>query len=500
MRFVLQDERLIPTFSVHEGLPISQHQTLPHTPLNKQFNYSTQLQQHLYGKELLLAEIPFPLETLHEHVNHGYVQLSHGITKQNYIYICKRCGSDTQSLFASFACSRCGEDHCHYCRNCIMMGRVSECTPFYRWVGPEITEKTEVLFDWEGELSQGQAYASKEVVTAIQGNRELLVWAVCGAGKTEVLFKGLEYSLLQGKRVCIATPRTDVVLELTPRLKKVFPNTKIAALYGGSEDRQRYANLYISTTHQLLRFKEAFDVIIVDEVDAFPYSMDKSLQYAVQKARKQISSLIYLTATPSKQWKKEVQQNKRQAVKIPARYHGHPLPVPTFIWCGNWQKRLKKKTLPQIVLKWLENQLNSKKQAFLFVPSVAIIDNVVDICRHYDERIEGVHAEDKQRKEKVQRFRNGEIPIIVTSTILERGVTIPNSDVAVLGSEDDIFTESALVQIAGRVGRSAKYPTGAVLFFHFGKTKAMVEARKNVKQMNEMARKSMETMDSSFNK
>jgi competence protein ComFA len=370
-----------------------------------------------------------------------------------------------------------------------MMGRISECTPLYSWSGPSALKAPSVFLQWKGELSKGQAHASEQVVNAIKNDQELLVWAVCGAGKTEVLFNGIEYGLKNGKTMCIATPRTDVVLELTPRLRNVFPSTAISALYGGSEEIHQPASLYLSTTHQLLRFKEAFDCVIVDEVDAFPYSADKSLQFAVEKSRKPNSSLIYLTATPSKQWKRDVSQQKRHAVKIPARYHGHPLPVPTFTWCGDWKRKVKRGTLPAILLNWITKQLQMKKQAFLFVPSVSVIDQVVEICKQYDERIVGVHAEDPNRKEKVSSFRKGEIPIIVTSTILERGVTIANSDVAVLGSEDDIFTESALVQIAGRVGRSASYPTGDITLFHYGKTHAMIDAKRHILQMNNEARK-----------
>ncbi|MGM0876449.1 MAG: DEAD/DEAH box helicase [Bacillota bacterium] len=489
MRFSIKNTGLAPVFSHLEGLPISKHRTIPHNPMNEEFIYSTQLQQYLVGRELLLSEIPFSHETLHTHYQHGFVKLNYGVIRDNDRLTCNRCGNNSPSFFAAFSCARCGEAQCHYCRKCIMMGRVSECTPLYSWIGPLPVVSSSASLVWNGMLSKGQAHASEQVVHAIKHNQELLVWAVCGAGKTEVLFHGIEYGLTGGKRICIATPRTDVVLELTPRLKKVFPSTTITSLYGGSEEIHQPASLYLSTTHQLLRFKEAFDLVIVDEVDAFPYSADKSLQYAVEKSRKPEGSLIYLTATPSKQWKREVQQKKREAVKIPARYHGHPLPVPTFAWCGDWKKKLKKGTLPNIVLKWISMQLQSKKQAFLFVPSVSIIDQVVHLCKQFDERIVGVHAKDLDRKEKVSSFRNGEIPIIVTSTILERGVTIANSDVAVLGSEDDIFTESALVQIAGRVGRSASYPTGDITLFHFGKTQAMVDAKRHIQQMNEEARR-----------
>ncbi|MEY8741167.1 helicase-related protein [Bacillales bacterium AN1005] len=62
-------------------------------------------------------------------------------------------------------------------------------------------------------------------------------------------------------------------------------------------------------------------------------------------------------------------------------------------------------------------------------------------------------------------MRNKEIKLLITTTILERGVTFPNIDVAVLGAEDAVFTASALIQIAGRAGRSVKNPFGDVAFF-----------------------------------
>lgn len=376
-----------------------------------------------------------------------------------------------------------------YCRKCIMMGRCSECNPLVIWTGPIPSTSFSSPLKWSGKLSTAQQLASDEVCQAIERNDSLLVWAVCGAGKTEVLFAGMNMALSQGKRICLAAPRTDVILELAPRLANVFPSVDIATLYGGSQDRGKLASLTVSTTHQLLRYYRAFDVMIVDEVDAFPYSVDSMLSYAVERARKTNSSLIYLTATPNEQWQREVKSGKRKAVTIPARYHRHPLPVPTFEWCGNWQKKWRHKQLPSCVVRWVDEHLEKNKQAFLFVPHIDFLQQVVPSLQQLHPRIEGVHAEDPKRKEKVLAFRRGQIPILVTTTILERGVTVPNIDVAVLGTEQPIFTESALVQIAGRVGRSAQYPTGDVRFFHFGKTKAMVAAKRHIIRMNDEARK-----------
>ena len=61
------------------------------------------------------------------------------------------------------------------------------------------------------------------------------------------------------------------------------------------------------------------------------------------------------------------------------------------------------------------------------------------LLKGLDNRIDGVHAEDSMRKEKVAAFRKGEIPLLVTTTILERGVTVKNLQVAVLGAEEEIF-------------------------------------------------------------
>ena len=104
------------------------------------------------------------------------------------------------------------------------------------------------------------------------------------------------------------------------------------------------------------------------------------------------------------------------------------------------------------------------------------IEEISLLLKPLNNRIEGVHAEDPEKK-KVAAFRKGEIPLLVTTTILERGVTVKNLQVAVLGAEEEIFSESALVQIAGRAGRSFEAPYGEVIYFHYGKTEAMVRAK-----------------------
>ena len=62
--------------------------------------------------------------------------------------------------------------------------------------------------------------------------------------KQSYYFHAIFASLQEGKRVCVAAPRTDVILELFPRFQKVFPKTIIHALYGGAPDQEGFAELY----------------------------------------------------------------------------------------------------------------------------------------------------------------------------------------------------------------------------------------------------------------
>ena len=134
-------------------------------------------------------------------------------------------------------CKRCGKA-CAYCRKCITMGRVSECTVLVRGIHERNGDRELNPLQWNGALSIGQELAAQGVIEAIKQKESFYLGCVRG-WKTEMLFYGIEEALQKGERVCIATPRTDVVLELAPRLQEVFPSITVAALYGGSVDHKR---------------------------------------------------------------------------------------------------------------------------------------------------------------------------------------------------------------------------------------------------------------------
>lgn len=373
-----------------------------------------------------------------------------------------------------------------YCPHCINLGRVSTLNKFYHVPEPNQFTVTEPVLTWKGKLSPLQQQTSEKISRGMADHVQQLLWAVTGAGKTEMMFAGIAAAIERGERIGIASPRVDVCLELFPRLKAAFANCDIALLHGRQELPYHYAQLTICTTHQLLRFYHAFDNLIIDEVDAFPYAANASLLYVTKQAIKENGGCLYLTATPGDALLREIKSKRLVVNYLPLRYHGHLLPQIKVRLAFGWRRRLERQQLPPQVIQQLQETLKEGHHFLLFVPHIADLALVEAALRHSFTtfRFATVHASDLERLEKVQKMRDGDYDFLVTTSILERGVTFPEIDVYVLGADDPVFSSSALVQIAGRAGRSQSRPTGRVIFWINCNCRQVNQAVSQVKYLN----------------
>ena len=89
-------------------------------------------------------------------------------------------------------------------------------------------------------------------------------------GKTEICFESICGYLAQGKKVGFAISRRQVVLEIANRLRRAFPELSVCEVAQGYT-QVTDADLIVCTTHQLYRYPYAFDLLILDELDAFPF-------------------------------------------------------------------------------------------------------------------------------------------------------------------------------------------------------------------------------------
>lgn len=446
--------------------------------------------------------------------------LKKGWWRHQLVAVCERCGAE-QSIHLSF-CFRC-EQGCAYCPACIRIGQSRCCTAFLCVPGdnrlspdthhhtstpissaPELGRiSPSAILQWDGTYTPWQKEAAERArLFAISRNEKhhsFLLWAVCGAGKTELLFPAIADMVSSGRKVLVATPRKDVVLELAPRLQCVFPRSKVIAVHGSSREKWEDADIVVSTTHQVIRFYRRFPLVVVDEADAFPYHGNPMLYRAVQRAVARGGKQLYLTATPPKKlrksligsWRGRFSLHSKTHALLPQRYHGHPLPIPVQQVVPGLQRKIRLQQPLPAMLERIRESLAQGRRVFLFVPRVVDVGAVVQYLQQfipeYGDRIAGVHAADPDRDEKVMMFRKKELALLVTTTILERGVTIPESDVIVWGADNPVFDQASLVQIAGRVGRSAESPGGLVLFLVEKRAQAPREAIREMKRMNRLA-------------
>ena len=433
----------------------------------------------LYGRQVNATMVDDSL--LNNSIVHKYVPIK---VNSNNIY-CKRCGQKTPV-------NRCNlPNNNYYCPVCINLDRVTKSIPLVYADEPNDFEIKQPILTWQGQLTNEQKNCSRDIIDVFEKNKTHLLWAVTGAGKTEMLFQGIEKALTEGKRVCIASPRVDVCVELYPRIKEAFANTSMILLHGRNPQPYHYAQLTICTTHQLLRFYHAFDVLIIDEVDSFPFVNNDGLHFAVKNATKQSSAKLFLTATPTNEMTKKIRSNKLSASYLPIRFHRHLLPEIKLKYTKKWRENLKKQKLPKLLLHKIDEKIKENQRFLLFVPRIVDLKPISDIlAKQFDtSKWETVFSSDDKRMEKVSDMREQRKLFLITTTILERGVTFPGIDVIVFGAEDEVFSTSSLVQIAGRVGRKLDRPTGEVLFLAEENTLAIKSAINQIKYMNKKAEK-----------
>ena len=156
-----------------------------------------------------------------------------------------------------------------YCWHCSNMGRLTTNDFLATIKEPNDFIPNDNPCTWKGKLTPLQQMVSDDQIKALRDGKSHLTYAVTSAGKTEMLFPMLTLVIKQGKRIAIVAPRVDVIIELKIRIEAAF-NIPFVVLYGGTDDEYKYTQLVLATTHQLMKFKQAFDVIVLDEADAFP--------------------------------------------------------------------------------------------------------------------------------------------------------------------------------------------------------------------------------------
>ena len=345
-----------------------------------------------------------------------------------------------------------------YCRRCVtyQRGKKAEDREY---------EDVDIKLKLKYPLTSVQQNASNKILEYVSNNESVIVNAVCGAGKTELVYAAMIHFLSKGKKVAFAIPRKDVVVEIYQRLKRDFPFIKICEVYGGHHDDIE-GQLIVLTTHQLYRYNHYFDLLILDEADAFPFYGNPLLNKFLMDAIK--GPIIYLSATIKDNYK----QQCSNIVYVNKRFHNHKLPEPMYIKTNIFNKMY---ILNSKIAEFKKNN----KQVLIFVPTIHDGIFLKDKLS-----LPFVYSSYEKREETILDFKQGKIAVLITTSILERGITIKGVQVIVYEADNEMFDCSSLVQIAGRVGRNINEPEGDVYFLASSLSLEMRKCIEEIKKKN----------------
>jgi len=375
------------------------------------------------------------------------------------VFECPRCGN-TNPIYIGY------KDGKPYCRMCIGF-KGAMATP-----SPNVPKPVRLSLGYR--LSKDQKELSDKVMSNFDNGIDTLVYAVCGSGKTEISYGVIAKAMSEGKKVGFALPRRDVVIELFFRLKDAFPDNRIVAVYG-QHSSTLTGDCIVLTTHQLYRYPNYFDLLVMDEIDAFPFKGNEVLIRFYKKALK--GHCVMMSATPSKTILKEFSAPGHDILKLRTRFHKKPIPVPVIKIRPFFLKNFA-------MVSDLKRFVANKKQVFVFVPTVELSKKTYEFLSRFVKKGEFVSSKKPNRDQVISDFKKGRYSYLVTTAVLERGVTVKDLQVIVYGADNSIYDSAALIQIAGRVGRKKDAPSGEVIFYADRKTEEMEKAVREIEFCN----------------
>lgn len=307
-----------------------------------------------------------------------------------------------------------------------------------------------------------QYQASRFLIINYQLKQDGVIVAVCGAGKTEMCFP-LISRLIANHKIAFAIPRIDICQEIYQRLVAHYGRFAVG-IHTGVKRENTDANLLVLTTNQLLKYKSYFQLIIIDEVDAFPFDTTPLFYDGVLQSLTN-GQIYYLTSTPSQRLK---------ALSLPTftiykRWHNLPLPVPKLIHTPR-PYHLNPK-LKSIIL-------NRERSLLIFISTITNGHQFSLVLNKLNIDFDFVYSSHPRRRQLITKFKHSSSSILLSTTILERGVTFDDIDVLIIDSDNPFYNQAALVQIAGRVGRRQEYQRGQVYFAYSHYTLTIKQARR----------------------
>ncbi|MFD1018135.1 ATP-dependent DNA helicase RecG [Thalassobacillus hwangdonensis] len=287
-----------------------------------------------------------------------------------------------------------------------------------------------------------------------------------GSGKTAVAAISIFASVTAGKQAALMVPTEILAEQHYESLQELFGDRLNTALLTGSIKGKKRKEILEAVeegtidvligTHALIQDEVIFNdlgLVIVDEQHRFGVNQRRTLR---QKGLH--PDVLFMTATPIPRTLAITAFGDMDVSVINEMPAGRK-PVET-----HWAKA----DMMDRVLGFIQKEIDAGHQAYVICPLIEESDkldiqNAVDLYHQLQTYYEPaakvglmhgrLHSDEKEQVMK--EFAANEIQILVSTTVVEVGVNVPNATVMVI-YDAERFGLSQLHQLRGRVGRSDK--------------------------------------------
>ena len=316
------------------------------------------------------------------------------------------------------------------------------------------------------EFTDGQKHAVNEIFLNLTSPTQMnrLLQGDVGSGKTAVALCGIFMAVKSGYRAAYLSP-TEVLAEQNYRiLQRYFPDYKVGYLAGGmtaKEKRETKEKLRLGEidilcgTHAVLEKDVVIpdlSFIVCDEQHRFGVAQ----RNALGEKGEGVDTLV-MSATPIPR-------------TLSLIFYGD-LDITTIADKPKERQEISTSIIPASryddMIEYVEREVRNGRQAYFVCPKIedddeGTLTSVKELYEQLESKCPSVRfallhgkMKEKEKTEIMQAFKDGAYDCLVSTTVIEVGVDVPNATIMIVYNAER-FGLSQLHQLRGRVGRGSE--------------------------------------------
>jgi len=311
-------------------------------------------------------------------------------------------------------------------------------------------------------LTKEQEISLEDVLKDMQNKTPMnrLLEGDVGTGKTIVAVIAAYNTYLNGYKTLYMAPTEILAKQHYETFRSFLPDLNIKILTGSKKDKESHEADIIIGTHAILFTKnELKDIglVIIDEQHRFGVEQRGKL-LTMGTNGDQAPHFLSMTATPIPR-------------TLALTFYGD-LDISILKEHPNKERKITTKVIPEkqrnTIYKWIKDK---NEQTFIVCPLIEeseslSLENVKAAENEFNSLKTGIfkglsigllhgRMKPKEKQEVIDKFRNKEIQILVSTPVIEVGIDVPDATVIVIESAER-YGLASLHQLRGRVGRGSK--------------------------------------------